>query len=1143
MVLSRFELLEIVARGGMGVVWKARHLDSGEVVAIKVLSMEGAGADRLVHALHAEVAAMAGLRHPHIVYVFDYGMVPADWSDPRNEVAAGSPWFAMEFVDGTTLSKRKWTHDWDSLKSVLLDLLDALAHAHARGVIHRDLKPSNVLMSGKPGRSRLKLTDFGLAFAFEAYFERSGGQPQLAGTPTYMAPEQVAADPSLQGPWTDLYNLGCIAWSLACGGRPYRHRDPQKLIEAHQFAPVPELRPRMPLPEGFDEWVYKLMAKRTRERFHRAADAAWALVQLDRRTAPNLARDIQASMLHTLVFEEANASSTGALGEHPPLPRTWKRRQADPIRLVGAGAGLFSLRSFSLVGRNAEREALWRALAEVHRSRHPQGVVLSGPTGIGKSRLVEWLSRRAHEVGGASIYRATHSEEVSPTEGLVGLLGRAMQTTRVRIDQLEAHLAEVVDRHEGPRRAAAELAHVLSGRGGGDGSAHHILVEETIGWHADGRTAIICIDDAHLGEDALRFVHAVLRRRTLPALIVMTVRDEALPDRPRERELLDTLPSGKLLRMAPLPRPDMERLVDGLLQLEPGLRAQVVERAGGNPSFAVQLVKDWVEREILQYTPSGFALPGDASSHIPNSFGQIWERRVDELLEEHDDWRLPLEIAATLGVSVVSTEWDAACKAAGTHAPRGLLLAMLRGSLALVEEGTMGHTWHFAHGMLREAVLAQAKAQGRSEALHLACASALVNDPQWIDRYGRHLLAAGRRDDAIDALVQGAIFAVQRGGFSRAVHAASVAERAMPAADPRARVALEVRIRAAILRGETDEARLHIQRLQKWAKLRRDDEARAVSLRAEAVVHLRLGQADDAIAKAQEAVDVSGTMSARAQAEACCTLGFAHQLAWDFRHAEAAFRDAAGHDNHFHPAAWGLGRIRLDLEHAHAALPFLERAAQLAHKEGDRIRIAKYGASLSHVQRVLGNLDKALALAEAAYRSLDGCGADGASEARVQIALTYLAMGRHQDAKQLLEDELALVAQRDDIAVVRLATGALWAACGTGGDWERAAELPPIDGEGRAVSRAAELELVRLLHRFGEQAFYDGKLVLARDAWTPARQMYRRLGMKQDSAQLTHSLRGLPSSSVRARAAEIANRSAPIGGRRRLRRRRDPNGG
>jgi tetratricopeptide (TPR) repeat protein len=362
----------------------------------------------------------------------------------------------------------------------------------------------------------------------------------------------------------------------------------------------------------------------------------------------------------------------------------------------------------------------------------------------------------------------------------------------------------------------------------------------------------------------------------------------------------------------------------------------------------------------------------------------------------------------------------------------------------------------------------------------------------------------------------------------------------MPASDPRARVALEVRIRAAQLRGETEEARLHIRRLVQWAKLRRDPEASAVAMRAGAEIHLRLGQADEAIAAAQEAVDVSGTMSPRAQAEACCTLGFAHALAWDFRHAEAAFRDAAGHDNHFHPAAWGLGRIRLDLEHAHAALPFLERAAQLAHKEGDRIRIAKYGVTLAQTQRIQGNLDKSLALAEAAYRSLDSCGADGASEARTQVALTLLALGRHREARALLEEELSLVAQRDDHAVIRVATGALWAACAAGADWERAAELAPIDGEGLALSRATELELVRLLHRFGERAFHAGQLILARDAWTPARQIYRRLGMSQDSAQLTHTLRSLPSSSMRARPGD-STRSTPSPGRRRLtRRRRDP---
>ena len=147
LVLAQFELLEILARGGMGVVWKARHLATQATVAVKVLTTDGIDTDRLVDALHAEVDAMAGLRHPNIVYVFDYGMVPRDWDGVSPDVAPGSPWFAMEYVEGTTLSKPHWTADWPSLQSVLVQLLDALAHAHARGVIHRDLKPSNVLMA------------------------------------------------------------------------------------------------------------------------------------------------------------------------------------------------------------------------------------------------------------------------------------------------------------------------------------------------------------------------------------------------------------------------------------------------------------------------------------------------------------------------------------------------------------------------------------------------------------------------------------------------------------------------------------------------------------------------------------------------------------------------------------------------------------------------------------------------------------------------------------------------------------------------------------------------------------------------------------------------------------------------------------
>jgi len=1134
--LAAFDLEEVVARGGMGVVWRARHRESDERVAVKVLTAEGATATRLVHALHAEVAAMAGLRHPHIVYVFDYGAVPDEtYEASGGELPAGSPWFAMEFVEGTTLSKRKWTHDWPSLKSVLLDLLDSLAHAHARGVIHRDLKPSNVLMSGRPGRARLKLTDFGLAFAFEAYFDRTAGQPQLAGTPTYMAPEQVAADPSLQGPWTDLYNLGCIAWSLACGRRPYRHRDPQKLIDAHQNAPVPELRPRMELPPGFAEWVYKLMAKRVHDRYHRAADAAWALVRLDQ-SAPKLARDIQASMLHTLVFDGDDPSASSHINDQPPLPRTWRRRQADPKRLIGAGTGLFGLRTFPVEGRTSERDALWRALSEVHRTRTPQAVVMAGPAGVGKSRLAEWLCRRSHEVGGAAIYRATHSDDDGPTHGLAGLLGRALQTTRVRLDLIESHLEKVIDRHGGPASRAPDLARFLSGRTPSDSTEHHAIVEETIGWHADGRPAVLWIDDAERGEDALRFAHAVLRRRTLPALIVVTVRDEELHEHPRERELLESLPEGRLLRIGPLSRHEMERAVDGMLQLQPALRAQVVDRAAGNPAFAVELIRDWVNRKVLTLGPGGFRLQGDTQVRIPESIGKIWFDRVEALLEGRPHWRLPLELAATLGVTVVTKEWVSACRAAGVEMERGLVLALLRQSLAVTEQGTMGGEWHFAHGMLREAILQQAAKDGRLPALHGACARALASDPAWVDRYGRHLLQAGETDHAVDALVQGAIMAQQSGAFSRAVHAAALAEEAMGADDPRYRLAIEVAIRSAQLRGELDEALVHIGRLGEWADARHDDEARAVAARLRAEVGLRRGRVQEALGDATRAVELAEGLGPRARAQALAGLGLAYTRAWEWRLAEKAFRDAAGCDNHLYIAAFGLGLIRLDLSHAHAALPLLERATQLAHKDGDKIAVARFGTVLAQAQRHQGNLDKALVLAETSYRALSGWGADGASDARVDLTMTLMAAGRAREALDILEDELSTTAHRIDVEVVRVARGVQIAAAIEMSDWERAAELPVPSAERPGLSRATEGELVKLLHHAGERAMAHGQAILARDVYTPARAIYRRIGDTQASAALTHALRSLPSTSARAVEESTLPRN-PTRGRRLVRRR------
>jgi serine/threonine protein kinase len=125
-------------------------------------------------------------------------------------------------------------------------VLDALAHAHARGVIHRDIKPANVLLM--PGRARAKLSDFGLAHMAERDSESSADF--ATGTPAYMAPEQVLARIRDQGPWTDLYAVGCLAYSLLTGSAPFSDLGPQAAAIAQLQRALPRLPKRPDIPKG-----------------------------------------------------------------------------------------------------------------------------------------------------------------------------------------------------------------------------------------------------------------------------------------------------------------------------------------------------------------------------------------------------------------------------------------------------------------------------------------------------------------------------------------------------------------------------------------------------------------------------------------------------------------------------------------------------------------------------------------------------------------------------------------------------------------------------------------------------------------------------------------------------------------------------
>jgi len=202
--------LQELHRGGQGIVYRALQVSTRRTVAIKVLR-EGAHADSAARKrFQREVQIAAQLDHSHIVRVFDSGTT-----------AAGHPFFVMEYVRGTELDRnvRERRLSLEDTLRLHRVVLEAVHHAHERGVIHRDLKPSNILVdeNGQP-----KLVDFGLARPLvtgaDSFASLTG---QVLGTMAYMSPEQVRADPERIDARTDVYALGVILYEILTGASPY----------------------------------------------------------------------------------------------------------------------------------------------------------------------------------------------------------------------------------------------------------------------------------------------------------------------------------------------------------------------------------------------------------------------------------------------------------------------------------------------------------------------------------------------------------------------------------------------------------------------------------------------------------------------------------------------------------------------------------------------------------------------------------------------------------------------------------------------------------------------------------------------------------------------------------------------------------
>jgi len=701
--LSSFQLLRPLAAGGMGEVWLGEHVATALPVAVKLITAEDALDPASQAAFSNEVRAIARLDHPRIAQVYDFDRVTSEAAEAsRGQVIAGCPYLVMELLDAGALDPFVHTRPWEDLKQVLMALLDALAHAHARGVIHRDLKPANILFAGPdsptPG---LRLTDFGISHALG-----SSEQEEVSwGTPHYMAPEQHFGESRDFGPWTDLYALGCIAYELACGSRPFPADTVYSAVWGHLHCEVPPLQPRMDLPDGFADWVGKLLQKRPHERFCAAADAAFVLESLEQERVWGL----------------------------PPLPFDWKPlRQVDqhPLGYVGAGLGLFSLRTLPLLGREAELSAVWRALVDVWSRARPRVVVLHGPAGFGKSRVVQWLCERAGEVGGSTSLHVRHDLSPGRHTGLRAAVSRSFGCGGLAGADLRARLRSVLT-HEGVADAVFSAERLALYLESSDSRPEDLeLLCDFLRSRSQQRPLILWLDEPHWSQESLALIEHVLGEgsdQVGPVLVVATVRDETLARRPEALERLRVLlesPHNNALAVpvAALGEGHCRLLAGQVLGLDERLVEAVIERAGGSPMFVIQLVRRWVQQGLLQAGDTGFTLRAGAELAIPETVQDVWLERVRLVAAGHGDDAFPsLQVAAALGTEVDLLEWNHVCSVRGLVARPQLLDSLLKFGLARATD--MG--WEFVHERLRDSLEQSSRVDLGWPDLHSACVEML----------------------------------------------------------------------------------------------------------------------------------------------------------------------------------------------------------------------------------------------------------------------------------------------------------------------------------------------------------------------------------------------------------------------------------
>ncbi|MBI1785798.1 serine/threonine protein kinase, partial [Candidatus Sumerlaeota bacterium] len=306
LAIGRYQFVDKIGSGGMGVVYKVLDVRQNKQVAMKILRDGLASSSKALDRFFREARIAAQIRHRNIVDIYDYNISSQD----------GQNYIVMEFIEGQSLREFIDLHFDDTISTSIeyitemlyygVQLFDALQATHSKGIIHRDIKPDNIMVTPM---GEVKITDFGIAHVEEATFTPTGA---MLGTPRYMAPEQVTGQ-KVDGR-SDIYSVGILLYEVLTGSPPFMTGD-----ISYQQVNKQAVEPRLinsVIPQSVNNFILKCLEKKPENRFSSAGEAKLAIAE------------ILSSLGGCKKYENVTSlASTGDSGRGPS-----GKKEAQPIR-------------------------------------------------------------------------------------------------------------------------------------------------------------------------------------------------------------------------------------------------------------------------------------------------------------------------------------------------------------------------------------------------------------------------------------------------------------------------------------------------------------------------------------------------------------------------------------------------------------------------------------------------------------------------------------------------------------------------------------------------------------------------------------------------------------------------------------------